>query len=97
MRAWLLVSGAALLGACGNPYVDAAEERSRGGHCEETGRCHGIVQVDCGAAVDGPLYYFDEDSVEVISVCGGACFTNDPVQLELCRTMCPPPAWTCSD
>ena len=54
---------------------------------------NGIIYLDCGAAVDGPAYYFDEASGALISTCGGACMTPDPEQQEICRTLCPPPGW----
>lgn len=57
--------------------------------------CGNLGMLDCGAAVDGPLYYFDANSLEIISTCGGACFAPDAQQLEVCRTLCPPPEWTC--
>lgn len=52
-----------------------------------------IIFLDCGAAVDGPAYYFNAASGAVISTCGGACLTPDPEQQEVCRTLCPPPGW----
>jgi hypothetical protein len=94
---WLVVLA---LAACehgsGNPYVADAESMTGSGRCTEQQRCNGIVLVDCGAAVDGPAYYYDEDTVEVIGRCGGFCFTPDPVEQERCRRECPPPGWTCS-
>jgi len=77
-------------------FVEAGNARSGGSRCELIARCNGIVKVDCGAAVDGPLYYFDEDTVELINCCGGCCFTPDPAKQEDCRLNCPPPGWTCS-
>ena len=62
--------------------------------------CGDMVRVDCGAAVDGPLYFLDGKSGEEISACGGACWAPESVlreegRLEACRTLCPPPEWTC--
>jgi hypothetical protein len=57
--------------------------------------CGDIVGIDCNAAVDGPYYYVNKVSGDIISKCGGFCLTSDPEQLEICRTMCPPPAWDC--
>lgn len=80
-----------------NDFEAAAEDHSGGLDCTEVARCNGIVKVDCQSAVDGPLFYFDEASHEVISTCGGACFVPmDPQQQEVCRTLCPPPAFTCA-
>jgi hypothetical protein len=91
---WLLVL---VVAACSNVYEEEAHKRS-GLECEEVDDCNGIVLVDCRSAVDGPTYYFDEDTVEIISVCGGACWLPhpDPDRPEICRA-CPPPAWTCGD
>lgn len=52
---------------------------------------NGIIRFDCGAAVDGPLYYLWADDGTLISACGGACFV--PEQQDVCRTLCPPPQW----
>jgi len=76
-------------------FVEAANARSGGIRCEEVSRCNGIVKVDCQSAVDGPLYYFDEDTVDLINCCGGCCFTPDPAKQEDCRVNCPPAGWTC--
>lgn len=54
---------------------------------------NGIIRFDCGAAVDGPLYYLNASDGSVISVCGGACLTPDPQQQQVCQTLCPPPQW----
>jgi len=54
---------------------------------------NGIIYLDCGSAVDGPSYYFDEISGALISTCGGACMAPDPDQEEICKTLCPPPGW----
>ena len=76
-------------------FVAAAMARSGGIQCSEQGRCNGIVKVDCKSAADGPLYYFDEDTAELINCCGGCCFTPDPAKQEDCRLNCPPAGWTC--
>jgi hypothetical protein len=52
-----------------------------------------IIFFDCGAAVDGPAYYFNAASGSLISTCGGACMAPDPEQQQVCRTLCPPPGW----
>ena len=86
----------ALVG-CTNEYEEKAHERS-GLDCNELSRCRGIVLVDCQSAVDGPTYYFEEQTLEVISVCGGACWLPhpDPANPEVCRA-CPPAGWTCGN
>ncbi len=52
---------------------------------------NGIVRFNCGAEVDGPEYYINLDSGELVSSCGGACMDPDPEQHRVCQTMCPPP------
>lgn len=95
MRPWLLIT-ALTCTACGPNEFEEAAQKESGSHleCEEKARCAGMVYVDCQASTDGPAYYFDEDTVEVIARCGGYCFL--PEHLEMCRATCPPPAWTCS-
>jgi hypothetical protein len=98
---WLAIL---VLAACesGSPgtshdFVAAGNAMSGGSRCMELGRCNSIVKVDCGSAADGPLYYFDEDTAELINCCGGCCFTPDPAKQEDCRLNCPPAGWTCGD
>ncbi len=64
-------------------------------NCDEPVFCNNLVMVNCGADVDGPLYYLDKDTGNEISSCGGACFTANLTKRELCMTMCPPKEWTC--
>ena len=44
--------------------------------------------VDCQATVDGPYYYVDPETLEVVATCGGACW------VEACEN-CPPEGWNC--
>jgi len=57
--------------------------------------CNNLVMLDCGAKVDGPLYYLNKNNGEQISVCGGACLFPQGKQIEVCRTLCPPKEWNC--
>ena len=66
-----------------------------GGQCSAPQYCGKYGKVDCNSAADGPLYYFLKDSGDIVSTCGGACMGPDPRQRKLCRTMCPPPDWSC--
>jgi hypothetical protein len=68
---------------------DHANERSGRDDCEEIATCNGLVEIDCHSAVDGPRYYYDSDSGQVVSECGGACHDAE------CAAVCPPPQWTC--
>jgi len=40
-------------------------------HCTIYEACNSIIKVDCNSAADGPTFYFDEESEELLSVCGG--------------------------
>lgn len=62
---------------------------------EEPVFCNNLVRVDCGAAVDGPLYYLNKETGEQVSICGGACMLPKGYQIEVCKTLCPPKEWNC--
>jgi len=91
--AWPLLVTAAVVG-CAGEFERRAEKLS-GGDCDEEIDCENLVFVDCGGDVDGPTYYFNRDTGDLISTCGGACLLPQGDQVEVCRTLCPPPAWTC--
>lgn len=57
--------------------------------------CDGVVGIDCDSAADGPYYYVDEKTGEILSSCGGACRTSDEEQIEICETKCPAEEWNC--
>ncbi len=57
--------------------------------------CKDIVFVDCGSAVDGPSYYLNKNTGELISTCGGACWGATGEGRRVCETLCPPPEWDC--
>ena len=65
--------------------------------CDAIEYCNDVGRLDCGSKVDGPLYYFNMHSEEIISVCGGACFNPGEDQQLVCETMCPPPQWSCEN
>lgn len=71
--------------------------RKKYSSCGKPVFCNNLVKVDCGAAVDGPLYYLDAKSGEEISACGGTCWLASGPQLEVCETLCPPKEWTCHE
>ena len=54
----------------------------------------GLVAVECGSEVDGPLYYFDNRNGATLMTCGGACDMPDAMRREGQCTACPPPQWT---
>ena len=61
--------------------------------CELRAVCGHLVYVDCGSSTDGPSYYFDSDTDELVAKCGGFCWM--PMEPDEC-VACPPPGWTCS-
>ncbi len=66
-------------------------------NCSDLEICGDIGKLDCGSSVDGPLYYFNLQSEQIISVCGGACFLPEGEQQLVCATMCPPVEWDCQE
>ena len=66
-------------------------------NCSDIKYCGDIGELNCGAEVDGPLYYFDKQTEEIISTCGGACWRPDEEQQVVCETLCPPPSWDCNN
>ena len=64
--------------------------RAYGPLCGEiVGACNNLVAINCKAEVDGPFYYVDVRSGEVVGRCGGECIPGG------CPTLCPPKEWTC--
>lgn len=72
-------------------------EISSDSRCEIIEYCNNLAEVDCFAAVDGPLYYVNKYSGEIVEYCGGHCFRPDNWKYpntKYCRS-CPPKEWTC--
>jgi hypothetical protein len=63
--------------------------REKWPNCELERVCGSLIYVDCHSEVDGPAYYADGKTLDVIATCGGACMNVD----KPCD--CPPTAWTC--
>ena len=61
--------------------------------CEIERICGKQVGVDCGSAADGPYYYVDGETGDIMERCGGYCFAANPAPGE-CES-CPPQDWTC--
>jgi len=61
--------------------------------CEYSGQCGDIVAINCRAEVDGPFYYVNKNSGEIIEYCGGYCMGGDPTG-KYCKN-CPPKDWNC--
>jgi hypothetical protein len=65
------------------------DPKKYGNGCRLAGVCGELTAVDCGAAVDGPLYYVNNYDGEIVGKCGGYCMGQN------CEGKCPPPEWTC--
>jgi hypothetical protein len=63
-----------------------------GRDCEYAGECGNIIVVNCHAEVDGPLFYVDKETEEIIEYCGGYCMGG--TSGIYCRN-CPPKNWDC--
>ncbi|CAA0125597.1 Uncharacterised protein [BD1-7 clade bacterium] len=57
--------------------------------CAPVEHCGNIGRIDYDSETDGPLYYFDLQSEEVVSTCGGVCLAPTGDQAAVCETMCP--------
>jgi hypothetical protein len=103
MKATVIVSLLSLLVAC-RTASPAPTERAQyplpnaerddhirkvfGDSCRLERSCGKLWGIDCMSASDGPYYYVKQESLDVISRCGGNCMAGH------CER-CPPPAWTC--
>jgi hypothetical protein len=67
------------------PFVMKVKEKWP--NCDVDRVCGNLVYLDCGSAMDGPAYYINGKTFEVLSTCGGVCMNPD----EPCD--CPPAAW----
>lgn len=62
-----------------------------GGGCNITSECGDLVGVNCKAEVDGPYYYVNKYTSEIVEYCGGYCQAPGG---KYCRH-CPPKEWNC--
>lgn len=62
------------------------------GECRVDGTCGELSFINCRIEADGPGYYVNTASGEVLEVCGGACMMGP--REDMC-VACPPPEWTC--
>lgn len=75
------------------PYAEEVREGLASGRCKKDRGCGTLAFINCGVEVDGPGYYVDTATGQVLEVCGGACRAR---REELC-VACPPPEWTCGE
>tara|TARA_B100001179_G_C18595458_1_gene407016 strand:+ start:204 stop:527 length:324 start_codon:yes stop_codon:yes gene_type:complete len=65
-----------------------------GPRCELVSQCNDMAYIDCMSAADGPSYYVDSQSMEVLGKCGGFCMIVPEEGSDSCQ-QCPPESWTC--
>lgn len=58
-------------------------------------KCNNISFASCPTCLDTPSYYFKSETMQIISSCGGACWHPRGDQVRICKTLCPPPEWSC--
>lgn len=64
------------------------DAKKYGQNCRVEKVCGFLVGIDCQSSLDGPYYYINRKTEEIISTCGGAC-RNDQC------AHCPPKEWGC--
>ena len=69
--------------------MKVAIEKKYGSSCRFERACGALWGIDCHSAADGPYYYVKAQTLEQVSVCGGACMGGR-------CTNCPPKEWTCA-
>ena len=67
--------------------ITVIDAKRHGLNCRIERTCGEMVGIDCEAAVDGPYYYVDKKTGDIISRCGGYCMSG--------CTNCPPKEWKC--
>src|SRR4030067_2056693 len=50
-----------------------------GPDCEYVGQCGNLISVNCRAEVDGPFYYVNKKTGEILEYWGESCVTDDPI------------------
>ena len=92
-KAWVAIASPLLSDESKKAYEIQDFAQSLGEKCSLTARCENLFSVDCGAAMDGSLYYYNADTMEPVSECGGIC--RDPSKCP--EGTCPPKEWMCDD
>ncbi|HEX8224973.1 MAG TPA: hypothetical protein VF605_14235 [Allosphingosinicella sp.] len=83
-----LLAGCGAIAAPAEPLREGTEIAKVAKGCSRPRYCGRLGHVDCGAAVDGPAYYFERRTGRILGYCGGYCMGGP------CDN-CPPPQWTC--
>jgi hypothetical protein len=61
-------------------------------NCKLIDSCGALAVIDCGAAVDAPLYFIETKKSQLIQCCGGCCDTTQRKGTQC--SQCPPTEWT---
>ena len=61
----------------------------------EISLCGELGYADCPTCFDANTYYFNRESLQIVSRCAGACWHPRGPQVKVCQTLCPPPEWNC--
>lgn len=67
--------------------ITVFDAKKYGLNCRIERTCDELVGIDCDAAADGPYYYINKNTGDIISKCGGYCMSE--------CTNCPPKEWKC--
>jgi len=73
------------------PVIGGINPKAYGLECEYAGSCNNLVAINCKAEVDGPFYYVDVKTGEIVEYCGGSCMGDSDIY---CQN-CPPKEWNC--
>lgn len=65
-----------------------------GKNCKQAGSCGDLVYVDCNSAADGPAYYAQKDTLNIVMRCGGFCMSATSNNAQGYCNECPPKEWT---
>lgn len=78
--------------SCSQYQIDP---KKYGQSCEVARICDSVIGINCNSEIDGPYYYVNKNSGEILSKCGGYCLTADQEQIKICQTKCPAEEWNC--
>lgn len=70
-------------------WIFGVNPKKYGDACVYQQSCGNLAAIDCNSAADGPLYYVNKTTKEIVAKCGGFCMAGG-------CTHCPPKEWTCN-
>ena len=75
-----------------NPPLEQRVAKQFGSWCRIERMCGDLLGIDCNSGGDGPYFYVEANSLEVVANCGGSCMSS--YRSGECRD-CPPKCWRC--